>query len=94
MIAEVTMLDTGSPTRQASEEAKAIATKYGLGFLRPKNAARTSPSGANVSYGSMVLKKSAVSAAEPLFGALKGYLLLRPFGIAVPRPIWGAARRI
>jgi mannose-6-phosphate isomerase-like protein (cupin superfamily) len=34
MIAEVTMLDTGSPTRQASDEAKAIATKYGLEFLR------------------------------------------------------------
>ena len=33
MIAEVTMLDTGSPTRQASEQAKAIATKYGLEFL-------------------------------------------------------------
>ena len=33
MIVEVTMLDTGSPTRQASEEAKAIATKYGLEFL-------------------------------------------------------------
>ena len=34
MIAEVTLLDTGSPTRGASEEAKAIATKYGLEFLR------------------------------------------------------------
>ena len=33
MIAEVTMLDTGSPTRKASEDAKAIATKYGLEFL-------------------------------------------------------------
>jgi mannose-6-phosphate isomerase-like protein (cupin superfamily) len=33
MIAEITMLDTGSPTRQASEEAKAIANKYGLEFL-------------------------------------------------------------
>ena len=33
MIAEVTMLDTGSPTRQASEEAMAIAIKYGLEFL-------------------------------------------------------------
>jgi mannose-6-phosphate isomerase-like protein (cupin superfamily) len=33
MIAEVTMLDTGGPTRKASEEAKAIATKYGLEFL-------------------------------------------------------------
>ena len=34
MIAEITMLDTGSPTRQGSEEAKVIATKYGLEFLR------------------------------------------------------------
>lgn len=33
MIAEVTMLDTGSPTRRASDEAKAIATKYGIEFL-------------------------------------------------------------
>ena len=33
MIAEMTLLDTGSPTRQASEEAKAIATRYGLEFL-------------------------------------------------------------
>ena len=33
LIAEVTMLDTGSPTRQASEDAKSIATKYGLEFL-------------------------------------------------------------
>ena len=33
LIAEVTMLDTGSPTHQASGEAKAIATKYGLEFL-------------------------------------------------------------
>ena len=33
MIAEVTMLDTGSPTRNASEEAKAIAANYGLEFL-------------------------------------------------------------
>jgi hypothetical protein len=33
LIAEVTMLDTGSPTRAASDEAKAIATKYGLEFL-------------------------------------------------------------
>ena len=33
MIAEVTLLDTGSPTRKASDEAKAIATKYGLEFL-------------------------------------------------------------
>ena len=30
LIAEITMLDTGSPSRAASEEAKAIATKYGL----------------------------------------------------------------
>jgi mannose-6-phosphate isomerase-like protein (cupin superfamily) len=35
MIAEVTMLDTGSPTHRASEEAKAIATKYGLEFVSP-----------------------------------------------------------
>jgi len=27
------MLDTGSPTRQGSGEAKAIAAKYGLEFL-------------------------------------------------------------
>ena len=33
MIAEVTMLDTGSPTRKGSDEAKSIATKYGLEFL-------------------------------------------------------------
>ena len=33
MIAEATTLDTGSPTRQASQDAKAIATKYGLEFL-------------------------------------------------------------
>jgi len=33
MIAEVTMLDTGSPTRPASAEAHAVATKYGLEFL-------------------------------------------------------------
>ena len=33
MIAEVTMLDTGSPTRDASDEAKAIAARYGLEFL-------------------------------------------------------------
>ena len=33
MIAEVTMLDTGNPTRQASDDARAIATKYGLEFL-------------------------------------------------------------
>jgi len=33
MIAEVTMLDTGSPTRQASSDARAVATKYGLEFL-------------------------------------------------------------
>ena len=33
MIAEVTMLDTGSPGRNASDEAKAIAARYGLEFL-------------------------------------------------------------
>jgi mannose-6-phosphate isomerase-like protein (cupin superfamily) len=33
MVAEATMLDTGSPTTKASEEAKVIATKYGLEFL-------------------------------------------------------------
>ena len=33
LIAEITMLDTGSPTRQGSQEAKTIATKYGLEFL-------------------------------------------------------------
>jgi hypothetical protein len=33
MIAEMTMLDTGSPTRAASEEARAVATKYGLEFV-------------------------------------------------------------
>jgi len=33
MIAEATMLDTGSPVRQASGEAHAIARKYGLEFL-------------------------------------------------------------
>jgi mannose-6-phosphate isomerase-like protein (cupin superfamily) len=33
MIAELTMLDTGSPTRAASEEARAVATKYGLELL-------------------------------------------------------------
>ena len=33
MIAEVSLLDTGSPTRQASDEVKAIATRYGLEFL-------------------------------------------------------------
>jgi hypothetical protein len=27
------MLDTGSPTRQGSQEAKAIATRYGIEFL-------------------------------------------------------------
>ena len=30
MIAEVTMLDTGSPTRKASDEAMAVAKKYGF----------------------------------------------------------------
>jgi hypothetical protein len=34
MIAEVTMLDTGGPTRQGSEEAHAIARKYGIEFVR------------------------------------------------------------
>jgi mannose-6-phosphate isomerase-like protein (cupin superfamily) len=33
MVAEATALDTGSPTRKASEEAQAIAVKYGLEFL-------------------------------------------------------------
>ena len=33
MIAEASVLDTGSPTRAASEKAKAVATKYGLEFL-------------------------------------------------------------
>jgi mannose-6-phosphate isomerase-like protein (cupin superfamily) len=33
MIAEVSMLDTGSPTRQASDEARSVAAKYGLEFL-------------------------------------------------------------
>ena len=33
LIAEVSALDTGSPTRQASQEAKDIAAKYGLEFL-------------------------------------------------------------
>jgi mannose-6-phosphate isomerase-like protein (cupin superfamily) len=33
MIAEVTVLDTGSPTSKGSAEAHAIATKYGLEFL-------------------------------------------------------------
>ena len=33
LIAEITMLDTGSPTRAASDETKAIAKKYGLEFL-------------------------------------------------------------
>ena len=35
MIAEAAMLDTGSPTRPGSEDAKAIATRYGLEFLQP-----------------------------------------------------------
>ena len=34
MIAEVTSLDTGSPTRSASDEAKAIAARYGLEFIK------------------------------------------------------------
>ena len=33
MIAELTGLDTGSPTRAGAEEAKAVAAKYGLEFL-------------------------------------------------------------
>jgi hypothetical protein len=33
MVAEASMLDTGSPTQKGSEEARAIATKYGLEFL-------------------------------------------------------------
>jgi mannose-6-phosphate isomerase-like protein (cupin superfamily) len=33
MIAELTMLDTGTPTQKASNEARAIAAKYGLEFL-------------------------------------------------------------
>ncbi len=33
MVAEVTMLDTGSLTRAASEETRAVATKYELEFL-------------------------------------------------------------
>jgi mannose-6-phosphate isomerase-like protein (cupin superfamily) len=33
MIAELSMLDAGSPTTKASDEARAIATKYGLEFL-------------------------------------------------------------
>jgi hypothetical protein len=33
MIAELTTLDTGSPTTKASDTARAIATKYGLEFL-------------------------------------------------------------
>ena len=36
MIAEITMLDTGSPTRPASADAKAIAMKYGIEFLGQK----------------------------------------------------------
>jgi hypothetical protein len=35
MIAEVTMLDTGSPTRRGSDEAHAIATKFGIEFVQP-----------------------------------------------------------
>jgi mannose-6-phosphate isomerase-like protein (cupin superfamily) len=37
MIAEVATLDTGDPTRQGSSEAHAIATKYGVEFVRPPN---------------------------------------------------------
>ena len=33
MIAEVTMLDTGSPTRRGSDEAHAIASRYGIEFV-------------------------------------------------------------
>ncbi|MFO1414290.1 MAG: cupin domain-containing protein [Burkholderiales bacterium] len=33
MIEELTSLDTGSPTRQASDGARAIAKRYGLEFL-------------------------------------------------------------
>ena len=33
MIAEITMLNTGTPTQKASDEARAIAAKYGLEFL-------------------------------------------------------------
>jgi len=33
MVAEMATLDTGSPTRQASQDAKAIAAKHGLEFL-------------------------------------------------------------
>ena len=33
MIAELTGLDTGSPTRAGAEEAKAVAARYGLEFL-------------------------------------------------------------
>ncbi len=33
MIAEISVLDTGSPTRPASQQAKTIAEKYGLEFL-------------------------------------------------------------
>ena len=34
MIAEAAMLDTGSPMRKGSDEAAAIARKYGLEFLQ------------------------------------------------------------
>jgi mannose-6-phosphate isomerase-like protein (cupin superfamily) len=33
MIAELTLLDSGTPTQRASDEARAIAAKYGLEFL-------------------------------------------------------------
>ena len=33
MVAEMAMLDTGSPTRQGSAQARAVAAKYGLEFL-------------------------------------------------------------
>jgi hypothetical protein len=71
-----------------------IATKWPEKWTTGASGTSLGNSPDNGGNWSMVLKKSAVSAAEPLFGALKGYLLLRPFGIAVPRPIWGAARRI
>jgi len=35
MIAEVTVLDTGGPTRRGSDEAHAIAKRYGLEFVQP-----------------------------------------------------------
>jgi mannose-6-phosphate isomerase-like protein (cupin superfamily) len=35
MIAEVTLLDTGSPARRGSDEARAIVRKYGIEFVQP-----------------------------------------------------------